>query len=448
MNAKDLSGLCGFHSDLNQLVLVGVDVDGAVAHGQTNIAAHELMYQNKARAYDLVAGLGFDQLQSGANGVSGGVGCAAQQAVSLAHLYQHGAEVVALQQRLLALLSSHLALAQLYHGVHHFVHALVGFGVQDLGAVDTAAIGVSSLFYGLHIADQHNIHDVAAQQTAGSLQNAAISAFGENDGAGLFLQLGNQAVKHAHNYFPPIISLIDPAADAAHRPNGDRHTFGPPILPYFSTPAQNFKTVSAISAIMISNDFGRVFVMDISELQTDCLQCRRCPLCAERRHVVFGQGVPNAEVLFIGEGPGAQEDEQGLPFVGRSGQLLDRYLYAIDLDRSKNIYIANIVKCRPPQNRDPLPEESSACMPWLEEQIRLIDPKIIVCLGRVAAKQMMDPDISIMRQHGEFIQKDGRWYMATLHPAALLRNPAAKPDAFGDFVALRQKIREVCRHTY
>ncbi len=188
--------------------------------------------------------------------------------------------------------------------------------------------------------------------------------------------------------------------------------------------------------------------MDISELQTDCLQCRRCPLCAERHHVVFGQGVPNAEVLLIGEGPGAQEDEQGLPFVGRSGQLLDRYLYAIDLDRSKNIYIANIVKCRPPQNRDPLPEESSACMPWLEEQIRLIDPKIIVCLGRVAAKQMMDPDISIMRQHGEFIQKDGRWYMATLHPAALLRNPAAKPDAFGDFVALRQKIREVCRHTY
>lgn len=188
--------------------------------------------------------------------------------------------------------------------------------------------------------------------------------------------------------------------------------------------------------------------MELSELQNECLACRRCPLCETRTHVVFGQGVPNAEVLFVGEGPGASEDEQGLPFVGRSGQLLDRYLYAIDLDRSKNIYIANIVKCRPPQNRDPLPEESSACMPWLEEQIRLIDPKIIVCLGRVAAKQMMDPDISIMRQHGEFIQKDGRWYMATLHPAALLRNPAAKPDAFGDFVALRQKIREVCRHTY
>ena len=188
--------------------------------------------------------------------------------------------------------------------------------------------------------------------------------------------------------------------------------------------------------------------MDMDTLKAECLACTRCELCATRTNVVFGQGVPDAEVLFVGEGPGQSEDEQGLPFVGRSGQLLDRYLYAIDLDRSKNIYIANIVKCRPPQNRDPLPEESSACMPWLEEQIRLIGPKIIVCLGRVAAKQMMDPDISIMRQHGEFIQKNGRWYMATLHPAALLRNPAAKPDAFGDFVALRQKIREVCRHTY
>lgn len=151
--------------------------------------------------------------------------------------------------------------------------------------------------------------------------------------------------------------------------------------------------------------------------------------------------------MLIGEGPGEQEDLQGEPFVGPAGKLLDLMLSVVDLSRER-VYIANIVKCRPPQNRDPLPEESSACMPWLEEQIRLIGPKIIVCLGRVAAKQMMDPDISIMRQHGEFIQKDGRWYMATLHPAALLRNPAAKPDAFGDFVALRQKIREVCRHTY
>lgn len=188
--------------------------------------------------------------------------------------------------------------------------------------------------------------------------------------------------------------------------------------------------------------------MDISELQTDCLQCRRCPLCAERRHVVFGQGVPNAEVLFIGEGPGAQEDEQGLPFVGRSGQLLDHYLEAIDLSRETNVYIANIVKCRPPQNRDPLPEESQACMPWLRQQFQCIRPKIVVCLGRVAAQQMMDPGFSISRDHGKFFEKQGTLFMATYHPAALLRYPVNKPAVFGDFVNLREKITQTCEHTY
>lgn len=188
--------------------------------------------------------------------------------------------------------------------------------------------------------------------------------------------------------------------------------------------------------------------MDMEQLQAECLRCTRCGLCAERRHTVFGQGVPTAEVLFVGEGPGAQEDEQGMPFVGRSGQLLDRYLFAVDLDRTRNIYITNIVKCRPPQNRDPLPEESDACFCWLQEQIRLLNPKIIVCLGRVAAKHLIDPDFSIMNRHGQFMQKDGRWIMATLHPAALLRSPDRKPDAFGDFIALRQKIHEVCLHTY
>ena len=188
--------------------------------------------------------------------------------------------------------------------------------------------------------------------------------------------------------------------------------------------------------------------MDISELQADCLQCRRCPLCAERRHVVFGQGVPNAEVLFIGEGPGAQEDEQGLPFVGRSGQLLDHYLEAIDLSRETNVYIANIVKCRPPQNRDPLPEESQACMPWLRQQFQCIRPKIVVCLGRVAAQRMIRTDFSVTKEHGTFIEKNGVYFMGTFHPAALLRQPQNKPEAFADFVALRDKINEVCEHTY
>ena len=188
--------------------------------------------------------------------------------------------------------------------------------------------------------------------------------------------------------------------------------------------------------------------MDFETLKQECLSCRRCDLCETRTHVVFGQGVPDAEVLFVGEGPGANEDEQGLPFVGRSGKLLDSYLEAVDLSREKNIFIANIVKCRPPQNRDPLPAESKACMPWLREQFRLLRPKSVVCLGRIAAQQMIDPKFSVNKDHGKFFDKQGTLFMATLHPAALLRNPNNKPLAFGDFTALRDKIYEVCTHTY
>lgn len=188
--------------------------------------------------------------------------------------------------------------------------------------------------------------------------------------------------------------------------------------------------------------------MDLEELKRQCLTCQRCGLCATRKNVVFGQGVPGAEVLFVGEGPGASEDEQGLPFVGRSGQLLDHYLEAVGLDRTRNIYIANIVKCRPPQNRDPAPEEAAACLPWLRAQFRLLRPKIIVCLGRVAAQQMISRDFSVTRDHGKFFDKQGTLFMATLHPAALLRNPKGKPSAFGDFAALREKIETVCDRTY
>ena len=138
--------------------------------------------------------------------------------------------------------------------------------------------------------------------------------------------------------------------------------------------------------------------------------------------------------------------------VGRRQHELARVqhegLAAVDLDRRTNIYIANIVKCRPPQNRDPLPEESAACMPWLRQQFQLIRPKIVVCLGRVAAQRMLDPGFSISRDHGKFFDKQGTLFMATYHPAALLRYPDNKPAVFGDFVALRQKITEVCEHTY
>jgi len=182
-------------------------------------------------------------------------------------------------------------------------------------------------------------------------------------------------------------------------------------------------------------------------LRQQCHACEACPLAATRQNVVFGVGCEDAEVLFVGEGPGANEDKQGEPFVGAAGQLLDRMLAAVGLHRQKNIYIANIVKCRPPGNRDPLPEEQKACIGWLRRQTALLRPKIVVCLGRVAACRIMDPDFKVTRQHGQFVQKNGLWMMGTLHPAAILRNPAQKADAFRDFLALQEKIKEVCQHT-
>ncbi|MCQ2471186.1 MAG: uracil-DNA glycosylase [Clostridia bacterium] len=183
-------------------------------------------------------------------------------------------------------------------------------------------------------------------------------------------------------------------------------------------------------------------------LKGDCYGCHSCDLANGRTNLVFGVGNENAEVMFIGEGPGEQEDLQGEPFVGKSGQLLDKYLAAIDLDRNKNIYIANIVKCRPPHNRDPKEEEQEACIKWLKEQTRLIRPKIIVCLGRIAAQRLISPDFRVTKEHGTFINKNGFYMMGTYHPSALLRNPSQKPEAFEDFIALREKIKEICTRTY
>ena len=179
------------------------------------------------------------------------------------------------------------------------------------------------------------------------------------------------------------------------------------------------------------------------ELKENCLNCRKCGLCETRTNVVVGVGNPAAKVLFIGEGPGENEDLQGEPFVGRGGQLLDKMLAAVDLDRKTNIYIANIVKCRPPKNRDPLPEEQEACIGWLRNQVALIRPKIIVCLGRIAAMRIIKPYMKITKEHGQFFEKNGTLLMATLHPAALLRNPNQKPAAFEDFLKLREKIDEL-----
>ena len=179
------------------------------------------------------------------------------------------------------------------------------------------------------------------------------------------------------------------------------------------------------------------------DLKSDCGTCRKCHLGETRTNLVFGVGNENAEVMLIGEGPGEQEDLQGEPFVGRGGQLLDKMLAAVDLDRKTNIYIANIVKCRPPKNRDPLPEEQEACIGWLRNQVALIRPKIIVCLGRIAAMRIIKPDMKITKEHGQFFEKNGTLLMATLHPAALLRNPNQKPAAFEDFLKLREKIDEL-----
>ena len=182
---------------------------------------------------------------------------------------------------------------------------------------------------------------------------------------------------------------------------------------------------------------------NFEELRENCLNCRRCGLCETRTNVVVGVGNPRSKVMFIGEGPGENEDLQGEPFVGRGGQLLDKMLAAVDLDRKTNVYIANSVKCRPPKNRETLPEEQQACIGWLRNQVALIRPKIIVCLGRIAAMRIIKPDMKITREHGQFFEKNGTLMMATLHPAALLRNPNQKPAAFEDFLKLREKIDEL-----
>ena len=187
---------------------------------------------------------------------------------------------------------------------------------------------------------------------------------------------------------------------------------------------------------------------NFEELRENCLNCQKCELCRTRHNVVVGVGNPEAKVMFIGEGPGENEDLQGEPFVGRGGKLLDKMLNAVDLDRNKNIYIANIVKCRPPKNRDPKPEEQEQCIGWLRNQVKLIKPKIIVCLGRISAQKLIKEDLRITKEHGLFFEKGSFLMMPMFHPAAILRNPNQKPEAFADFLKLQEKIKEICPETY
>lgn len=181
--------------------------------------------------------------------------------------------------------------------------------------------------------------------------------------------------------------------------------------------------------------------MTFDQLRTECLNCQKCELAKTRTQVVFGTGNENADIMFVGEGPGKNEDEQGIPFVGQAGNLLNNYLAAVGLSRD-DVYIANIVKCRPPGNRDPLPEEQNQCIGWLEQQLELVSPKVIVCLGRVAAKRLIEEDFKVTKQHGQVFDINGYKMMGTFHPAALLRNPNNKADALSDFKTLARLASE------
>ena len=183
-------------------------------------------------------------------------------------------------------------------------------------------------------------------------------------------------------------------------------------------------------------------MVDWNELEQACLNCTKCGLCQTRTKVVFGVGKRDADILFIGEGPGEQEDLQGEPFVGPAGKLLDDMMSIIDLDRT-NSYIANIVKCRPPRNRDPLETEQEACIGYLRNQVALIKPKIIVCLGRIAAMKLIRDDFRITREHGTWVNRNGIWMTAIYHPSALLRDVTKRPETFDDLLSIRQKLREL-----
>ena len=180
----------------------------------------------------------------------------------------------------------------------------------------------------------------------------------------------------------------------------------------------------------------------LEDLKATCLSCQNCPLHQTRTNVVFGSGSSDAKILFIGEAPGRQEDEQGLPFVGASGKLLDKYLDAVGLSRDE-VYIANILKCRPPNNRDPLPEEEEQCIGYLREQLKIINPKMIVCLGRIAAFKIIKPDFKITLEHGKWFKKGDYLLTAVYHPSALLRDPRKRDDMMKDFINIKQKLDEI-----
>ena len=182
---------------------------------------------------------------------------------------------------------------------------------------------------------------------------------------------------------------------------------------------------------------------ELEKVRTECLNCQKCELSKSRTQVVFSGGIPNSKLMLIGEAPGFWEDKKGEPFVGKAGQLLDKIFACVGLNRKEHVYICNTIKCRPPENRDPLPEEQEKCVNWLRNQVYIMRPKIIVTLGRIASLKIIDSEIKITRDHGIFTLKKGVWFMPTLHPAAVLRNMSKKPDVQDDFQKLKSKIEEL-----
>jgi DNA polymerase len=183
--------------------------------------------------------------------------------------------------------------------------------------------------------------------------------------------------------------------------------------------------------------------MGWDELRQSVLDCRACALCQARKQAVVGVGDVNADWLFVGEGPGAEEDERGEPFVGQAGKLLDAMLDAIDIRRGENVYIANAVKCRPPNNRTPEPEETSACWPFLARQIELIRPKLIVALGRPAAQTLLQAEIKISASRGRVLAYRDIPVIVTYHPAYLLRNLLDKAKAWEDLCFMRRTMKDL-----
>ena len=183
-------------------------------------------------------------------------------------------------------------------------------------------------------------------------------------------------------------------------------------------------------------------VITWEELEKNCRECTACPLHATRTNCVFGVGNRDAKLMFVGEAPGEREDATGIPFVGAAGQLLNKYLDAVGIDRD-DVYIANILKCRPPKNRDPLPEEQDRCIGYLRDQVRLIRPRVIVCLGRIAAMRLIDPNYKITKEHGTLVERGGFTMTAVYHPAALLRDPRKKEDMLTDMKKIKAMLDAV-----